>query len=59
MNIKTITSNMSTIDAFKSAQSDDEMDTLNSIKADFEDELFDKNFDSITEFFNELANEDQ
>jgi hypothetical protein len=50
---------MSTIDAFKSAQSDDEMDTLNSIKADFEDELFDKNFDSITEFFNELANEDQ
>lgn len=57
MKIKIITSSMTVIDAFKDAQSDDDMDTLNKIKSDFEDELFDKNFDSITYFFNDLANE--
>jgi hypothetical protein len=57
MKIKSVTSNMETIDSYKSASQDDDTDTLDCIKSDFEDELFDKNFDSITQFFNDLANE--
>lgn len=52
LKIKTITSDMSSIDAYKSARQDDDTDTLSRIKSDFEDQLFDKNFDIITEFFN-------
>lgn len=56
--IKITTSDMQVIDAYKSAISDDNMDVVNTMKADFEEQLSDTYSEAIVEYVLDLIDEE-